>query len=268
MAGNYADYNYAAEPKFYRYINEANISFRFSSKLNIEAGILPSHIGIESAIAKNNWHLSRSLLAENSPYFETGIKLNYSPNDKWAISAMVLQGWQNIKDNNKAKAFGTQVQFKPSTKTLINYSTFFGNEATGNQKAFRTFHNFYLSHTLSNKWNTAFLFDFGTQQKLIGNSANTWIGVSYFLQHKWNNTWQAAGRVEYYQDKKGVIISNYLPKAFSNTGYSINIDYSPFSFMMARLEGRYFKSPQQIFLSNGVATQKNTSILAGLSFFF
>ena len=128
MAGDYTKYNLAAEPAFFRHINEANIGYTFSKKFSVNAGILPSHIGIESAIAKDNWNLSRSILAENTPYYETGIKFNYLPNEKWTLSLLLINGWQNIKDYNSSKAVGTQIQFKPNDKLLINSSTFFGNE--------------------------------------------------------------------------------------------------------------------------------------------
>ena len=118
MAGNYAKYNLAAEPEFFRYIYEANIGYKFSEKVSVDAGILPSHIGCESAIAKDNWNLSRSILAESSPYYETGIKLNYTPNDQWTFSVLGLQGWQNIKDYNSSKALGTQIVFTPNEKMI------------------------------------------------------------------------------------------------------------------------------------------------------
>ena len=116
MAGNYAKYNLAAEPEFFRYIYEASIGYKLSEKISVDAGIFPSHIGCESAIAKDNWNLSRSILAENSPYYETGIKLNYEPNDQWTFSLLGLQGWQNIKDYNSSKALGTQIVFTPTEK--------------------------------------------------------------------------------------------------------------------------------------------------------
>ena len=112
--GTYMNANYAAEPGVLKNIYEANLGVKLSSKKNIwlDAGILPSHIGWESAIGKDCPTLSRSLAAENSPYFETGIKLGYtSPNEKWYLSALVLNGWQRIQrvDGNTTPAFGTQV---------------------------------------------------------------------------------------------------------------------------------------------------------------
>jgi hypothetical protein len=80
MAGNYAQYNLSSEPNWAQFIYEANVSVRISKKYSLwlDAGILPSHIGFESAISADCWTLTRSLLAENSPYYETGIKLGYT----------------------------------------------------------------------------------------------------------------------------------------------------------------------------------------------
>ena len=78
MAGTYAQDNLSAEQDALKLINEANVGFKISKTKNIwiDAGIMPSHIGWESAIGKDNMNLTRSLAAENSPYFETGAKIS------------------------------------------------------------------------------------------------------------------------------------------------------------------------------------------------
>ena len=80
MLGNYAQYNLAAEPSWAQFIYEANLGFKISSAQNIwvDAGIMPSHIGFESAVSADCWTLTRSILAENSPYYETGLKISYT----------------------------------------------------------------------------------------------------------------------------------------------------------------------------------------------
>ncbi len=85
MAGTYPEYNLASEEDGLKNIFEANVGVKISSKHNlwIDAGIMPSHIGFESAIGKDCVNLTRSLLADNSPYYETGVKLGYtSPSEK------------------------------------------------------------------------------------------------------------------------------------------------------------------------------------------
>ena len=72
-AGTYMNANYAAEPEYLKNIYEANAGIKISKNENlwIDVGILPSHIGFETAIRKDNWTLTRSMVAENSPYYES-----------------------------------------------------------------------------------------------------------------------------------------------------------------------------------------------------
>src|SRR5688572_22521239 len=78
-AGTYINANYAAEPGVLKNIYEANVGYKLSANKNIwfDIGILPSHIGFETAISKDCWTLTRSMVADNSPYFESGAKLTY-----------------------------------------------------------------------------------------------------------------------------------------------------------------------------------------------
>ncbi|MBC8110134.1 MAG: porin, partial [Verrucomicrobia bacterium] len=94
--GSYMNANYIAEPGVLKNIFEANVGVKISENksLWVDAGIFASHIGFESAIGKDCWNMSRSILADNSPYFETGAKISYtSDNGKWFLSGLVLNGW-------------------------------------------------------------------------------------------------------------------------------------------------------------------------------
>src|SRR6476620_10805066 len=131
-AGTYMNANYAAESGVLKNIYEANAGVKLSAKseLWLDAGIFGSHIGFESAHSPDCWTLTRSIGAENSPYFETGVKLGYTTaNSKWFVSGFLLNGWQRIQrvDGNTTPAFGAQVTFKPLDKVTLNYSNFIGN---------------------------------------------------------------------------------------------------------------------------------------------
>ena len=156
MAGNYAQYNLAAEPELLRFVYEANVGVKLSKKHNLwlDAGIMPSHIGFESAIGKDCQTLSRSILAENSPYYETGVKIGYtSESGKWYLAGMYLNGWQRIEKvkGNQTPAFGTQVTYKPSDKVVLNWSTYVGNEQPDIDKKWRYFNNFYGQFKVTDK---------------------------------------------------------------------------------------------------------------------
>jgi len=179
-AGTYMNANYAAEPGVLKNIFEANAGVKISKKKNlwVDAGIFSSHIGFESAISKDCWTLTRSILAENSPYFESGAKITYtSKNDKWLVSGLLLNGWQRIKkvNGNSALSYGTQLQYKPYSKLLINYSTFIGTDKPDSARQWRYFHNFYGIFNITGKFGIIAGFDIGSEQKEKGSiKMNTW----------------------------------------------------------------------------------------------
>lgn len=268
MTGNYAKYNLAAEPEFFKYIYEANMGYKFSEKISLDAGILPSHVGAESAITKDNWNLSNSIPAENSPYYETGVKFNYRPNEKWSASFFALNGWQNIKDNNSSKAIGTQVVFKPNEKWVFNSSGFIGNEKPDSAKQLRFFHDFYSSYNINSKLRVLFILDLGAERKIDKEGYNKWMGTSLLLQYSFAKKLAAATRAEFYRDKNGVIISDYLPAQFETTGLALNLDFYPTKNFVLRTEMRSLHSKNKIFTRNNTSVQSNFSLLGSAAFYF
>lgn len=90
---------------------------------------MPSHIGFESAVGTDNGAMTRGLMAENSPYFETGGRVSYSTEDgKSFLSGLILNGWQTINavDGNAIPSFGHKLTYKPNDRVTLNSSSFMG----------------------------------------------------------------------------------------------------------------------------------------------
>ncbi|HLF47507.1 MAG TPA: porin [Chitinophagaceae bacterium] len=269
MVGDYAKYNLAAEPKWTRVIYEANIGYTFTNKFSVDAGVLPSHIGSESAISKDNWTLSRSLLAENSPYYETGVRLNYTPNEKWNFALLGLNGWQHIKDNNSDLAMGTMVQFRPNDKWFFNSSTFLGNEKPDSLAAqLRFFHNFYTLYNLSKKVSASVFIDLGVEEKQNSSGTNNWMGLVAKMQWGISDKLSSAFRYEYYKDKAGVIVAPLSLNGLRLNGLTINIDWKIIKNLLWRNELRIFDSPDNIFIKDNIPKSKNISFLSSVAWWF
>jgi hypothetical protein len=253
MTGTYANANLAAEPGVLKYIFEANAGIKISKKKNlwVDAGIFASHIGFESAIGKDCWNLTRSILADNSPYYETGAKISYtSTNNKWFISGLLLNGWQRIQrvDGNNTPAFGHQITFKPNSNITLNSSSFIGNDKPDSLKQMRYFHNFYGIFQLNKKLALTTGFDIGAEQNAKGSSKfNSWYSPVVILKISTNAKTNIAARIEYYCDANGVIISTGTPNGFKTWGYSINYDYLIRDNVLWRLEGRGFSGKDKTF---------------------
>ena len=265
QAGTYANDNYSAEQGVIQNIFEANIgiSLNKSNSLWIDAGILPSHIGFESAISMDNPTFTRSLLAENSPYFLAGAKLTYNINPKWEIAGLVVNGWQRIQrlEGNSLPSFGTQVNFSPNENMTFNWSSFIGTDDPDETRRMRYFNNFFGQFQLTENFDLTAGFDIGAQQKTKGSSNyDIWFSPIIIGQLKINENWKSAIRIEYYQDETGIIIPTETVNGFQTSGFSLNLDYTPVKNIMCRLEGRLLHSKDEIFV-NGTGNSNNNFII-------
>lgn len=274
MAGTYAQYNYASEQGLLKNVLEANAGIKLSKKKNLwlDAGVFGSHIGFESAISKDCWNLTRSMMADNTPYYLSGAKITYgSDNGKWTLAGLVLNGWQRIQrvDGNNTPAFGTQVVFKPNDKVTLNYSTFIGSDKPDSVKQMRYFNNFYGIIQLTDRLGVIADLDYGLEQKSKNsNTYNIWYSTALVLRYGLTDKLFLAGRAEYYQDENGVIIATSTPNGFKTSGYSINLDYAPAANMLCRIEGRTFQSKDAIFSENGATVNNNYSIVTSFAISF
>ncbi|MGG7036959.1 MAG: outer membrane beta-barrel protein [Flavobacterium sp.] len=268
-AGTYVEDNYANES--IKVLNEAFIGLYLDEerKSSVEMGILPSYIGFESACNSSNLTLTRSLLAENSPYFMTGLKYTYTPSERWSFSGLLTNGWQKINKPKKDifPAFGTQIVYKPNSKNVLNWSTFIGEELYANEWLMRYFSNLYWSSQCSENWRIIAGFDIGVQNtSTISDAYKCWLSPIVIAQYSWSSKWQTGFRAEYYQDENNVIIS--LDEPFKTIGTSANFDYLFNSKVKFRTEARWLNSKERIFTYSGDPVSNNFFVTTSVSFEF
>ncbi len=266
ITGQFGDYvtdNVGGEPTELRNLFEAYGGFKWG-QVWIDAGIFGSNIGFESAISTENLTLTRSMVAENSPYYLSGVRATYQPNDKWTFVAVLSNGWQNMLDVNGHKAFGTQVTYEPSEHVLINHSTFIGDENLSGSTDWRIFNDVYTVLTFG-KVTAIGCVDYGIQ------GSSSWLGLAGLMQYKMGEKTSLGLRGEYFDDPDG-IVSSYGATGFSGfnvTGASINFDCQATKNTVWRLEGRTFMSPDNVYSdNNGNATNMNVALITSLAFKF
>jgi hypothetical protein len=251
QTGTYANDNYSAEPGLLKNVFEATIGVSLNKKNNLwlDAGVLPSHIGFESAISTNNHTLSRSLSAENSPYFLSGAKLTYSPNDRWEFAGLVTNGWQRIQrvEGNSMVSVGTQVIYTPNDNVLLNWSTFVGTDDADVNRRMRYFNNVYGEFGLTSNLTLLTGFDIGLQQKHKDSSSyDYWVAPTIIGYADLSDEVGMGLRAEFYNDPYGVIVY----EEFDIYGFSYNIDYNIQPNVMFRVESRYLSNSDFVFLTS------------------
>lgn len=271
MAGNYPQYNLANEPEVMRHIYEARVGLRLAKarELWIDAGIFPSHIGFEGVNGMECMTLTRSIVAENSPYYEAGAMLSYKPG-RILFALLALNGWQRIQrePGNQRPAFGTQVRFDNNEGTVINWSTFVGSMGPDSTGVWRVYNNFYVQNEGDNH-GIVLGVDVGIQQGERGavNVANAsgWFTMVGIYRQRISGRWWGTGRIEYFLDDEALV----LDRGGALLGFSLGIDLRLSDRASWRVEGRLFGSGSNYFVEpTGEPTRTNTALTTALALRF
>lgn len=284
QAGTYPQYNYAAEQTLIKHIYEANAGVKLSKKhdLWVDAGIFGSHIGFESAVSKDCWTLTRSLLAENSPYYLAGAKVTYSSdNGRWTLLASVVNGWQRVRrlEGYTGPSISTQLQFRPSESLTFNWSTFLGADRPDSLRQRRFFNNLYaIIKPAGDRFGLILGFDIGTDRmhrrngfsgQQQGAGSYIWYSPVCIVRLATTSRSWLNGRVEYYDDRHGVIVgSTGTPNGFRTLGYSLGYDYAIMDNALFRLEGKLYQSRDAIFEASRGRSRINTALTTSLAISF
>lgn len=251
MTGGYAQYNLSTEPLWAQFIYESTLGVRLSDKHNlwIEAGIFPSHIGFESAIGADCWNLTRSLVAENSPYYESGLKCTYTnPSGKWSLVVLALNGWQRITrlPAMQLPAGGFQLSYRPSSQMLFNYSSFLGSVRPDSVNAIRQYHNVYWQFETDARFGCIAGFDLG-HDKYNTTNYDIWYAPVLIARMGFGPRFYIALRGEYYDDAKQIQIVTNTSGGFRVWGTSVNLDYKLTDEALFRLEFKNYSATEPLF---------------------
>ncbi|MFZ1677930.1 MAG: porin [Saprospiraceae bacterium] len=274
MVGTWAQYNSSAEQGLLKNVWQANVGVKLCKEKNfwLDAGIFPSHIGFESPIGKADDALTRCIMGDNTPSWESGVKIGYTTdNGKWFLSGMVINGWQRIArvDGNNTPAFGTQITYTPSSKFALNYSTFIGSDKPDVFRQMRYYHNFFALLNPTDKLRITLGFDYCMEQKSKGSSEfNNLLSPAVLVRLALNDKWSVTGRGEYYADENGIIIATGTPNGFKTSSFSLNLDRKIGDNAMWRIEGRMLNSKDKIFNDEGKAVNTNTTVTTSLAISF
>ncbi len=272
QAGTSVQSNYAGEPTngsvsgpgLARMIQEAVVGLRISDNVWIDGGIFYSHMGMESWASRDNPTYTRSLVADYSPYYQSGVKMTWTPTSRLTAQLHVVNGWQNISENNTGKAAGARIDFAATPTSTLSYFNFFSNEAGSR---LRTFNGVGARHT-EGILTLLGEVDIGTQQRDIrADGRSKWYGFTAVARVQAAPTVAFTVRAEGYHDKDQVIINtgvvdDIILPAFRAVGGSVGVDVTPYPRIAWRSELRGFRNADYIFDGAGRTGPSRSNVVA------
>jgi len=262
MAGTYPAANLRHEPTNLQHIYEASISMALNRKRTkwLTAGVFESHMGIESVISTQNMTLTRSLSAENSPYYQSGIKYSNESNDKLIFNAFLLNGWQRIRREpfNSIPAIGTQLVYQPKKSFSLNWSTYLGSEGPDSNSRVRFFNNIYSNLQLGKSVHILLGVDLGFM-KMEGEDIEirTWYSPTAIFEFSLPDEQTVTLRLEHYH--------NTIDTDLSTTGMSLGYKRLFFDQLVWRFEMRFLNDYNYPFENRNGATHNNSALTTSLA---
>jgi len=94
--------------------------------------------GAEVTETHLNWNYSRALLYANGPYYHFGVRTTMPLHKNFTAGFQILNGWNNVVDNNSGKTFGFTGALTAGKVTWAN-NYYVGPEKTNTNRGFRNF---------------------------------------------------------------------------------------------------------------------------------
>jgi hypothetical protein len=267
QAGPTAELVNAFEPgglEFLKNIEQAYGSYLFGSKLQVDVGKFVTPAGAEVIETKDNWNYSRSLLfALAIPYYHAGLRATVPLSDKVTFSGMLVNGWNDVVDNNSGKTWGVGAILKPSAKITLAQNFIGGPEQKDDAHDKRFLTDTTLTLTPTEKLSLMANYDYG-KDKVLGTDVK-WQGIALYARVQATPSWALTPRFEWFDDADG-FATGAVQKVKE---FTITTEQKLGGKLLTRIEYRRDFSDQPFFTSKtGSPKKSQDNITIGLIYAF
>jgi hypothetical protein len=177
------------------------------SGLRFDVGKFVTLLGLEVIEGWDGYNdnASRSqLFGYAIPFTHTGVKISYAFTTKMSGAVMVVQGWDNVRDNNTAKSVVGSLTLAPTDAVTVIVSAVSGPEQTGNNHDIRTVVDLVATWKATATTTVGLNLDGGRESHaaLSGGTAS-WHGIAGYLRHAFTKIFAVAIRGEVFNDGGG-----------------------------------------------------------------
>jgi hypothetical protein len=242
-------------------IKQLNVAYEFSPKFKVTAGCFSTHLGYELLDAVDNKNYSMSYAFTNGPFFNTGVKAQYTVGN-----FSFMAGVSNPTDFKSAsKAGSTQKSVIAQIGYVGKTGDAYFNFTTGSRNPIstenKTQFDFVASKKIGEKVKVGFNGTYAMTSDDIEKETISWYSLVGYSVFSLTNNLSLAYRAEYFDDKAGALV---LPSnVFANT-LSLNYKEGNLTFIP---EFRVDTASQDIF-TDGNPNKSTAFVLLATTYTF
>jgi hypothetical protein len=254
---------------FAQYLKEAYFSYLApvgSNGLQVDFGKFVTPHGAELIETQDNWNYSRGLLFTYAiPFYHFGLRSQYAFNDKYSLTGYLVNGWNNVVDNNTGKTVGVSFGWTPHSKFSLTQNYMAGPEMEGLNKNWRRLSDTVVSISPTDRLSFILNYDYGRGDR-VGGLLNpvSWQGWAGFMRYALSDRNAIALRYEWFNDPDGFSTGAAQQlKEFTGT-----FEHRIAHRLITRWEYRYDYSNQPSFTKGDAPVGSQSTVAAGLVYTF
>lgn len=252
----------------YKNIHQAYGSYLapLGSGLQFDVGKFISWNGAEWDEAKSNWNYSRGLLYTYAqPGYHSGVQASYDFNDKVSLLGAIVNGWDNVEENNSGKTFALSLTLTPTSKFSLIQSYTTGPEQPNDRRHYRHLFDTIATYNITRRLSIMGNYDYGFDKLTAGNKVR-WQGIGAYLRYAFTDRFALSPRFEWYGDYDGFTTGTAQKlKEATLTG-----EYKLGGNLLTRLELRRDWSDKFVFEKNepGKLSRSQATLIGGFIWSF
>jgi hypothetical protein len=206
--GDAAEVVHSNEVNIWRHIQQAYITGT-SGKFTMDFGKFVTPFGAEVIETKDNLNYTRGFVFTlGVPFYHFGGRATYAAGEKFSIAGLLVNGWDNVKENNSAKSVGANVTIKPIKQIVLIGNFLYGKENPNTDEA-RQLYEGIVTVTPFERWTLTGDFVYG-EDHLVPAAPGfpapkaLWKGFAGYSKFKISEHFNLNGRYEYFTDRDGL----------------------------------------------------------------
>ncbi len=250
---------------------QAGWHFHFLHGVNVEFGIFPSYVAMESYLPEENWNYLHPFVSEFTPYYFSGSRTQLYLTQRLKLELWVVNGWQTFGQWQEGRAGGFLWNWRPSERFSLSSTVYAGQEAPLDSKASRWYTDNYAQYqyykssgSIIRSGALAVVGDLGYDYRSwpARDGLRTGGSFSHRLEFQGNLAWTLRGDI-YYDHSQAVVtafpISSFFTRPFQDQeflggGLTTTFDYWPSPWTLFRLEYVHREASIPFFSGHGGIT--------------
>ncbi len=244
---------------FVQYIPQAFVTLKPKSWKGFQFDFGKFYTSAGAELTENNltWSYGRGYLYTNGPYYHFGARMTKPLNDHFTVGLQLVNGWNNVEDNNSGKTVGITTAWTGKKVSWFN-NYYVGPEKNNTNTGTRNFYDTVLNLNPTDKSAIYVNFDYGKESQAFGVKKDaTWVAIGVAGRQQLSERTAVSVRYENYDDRNGFITgTTQMLNSFTLTG-----EYKWVEGLISRLEYRRDWSDQAFYERGNAGLSKNQSTL-------